>query len=207
MSDPTAGHAWRSARHMPRTRPGVFGLGRRGDSFDQRDESPLCVLLLPHELEAMEGRARAEDLLGAPGVVAIDPARISYRALSRLPESVHAGLATGQARRMRLPGVPRALVLFGGLQYPLARAVISDFPDAELWLAEPAAAAPADASRRMRTRVEDLTLMASARADLRFPWPSGGEAPRALNRPLWERMESLGIASGRLGSERTGVMR
>jgi hypothetical protein len=186
----------------------VLSLGRLADRATQLDEQPLCVLLLGHPLEALEHRERLDDLLTAPGVVAVDPARVSYRALSRLPEALHAGLAAGQARRLQLPGIPRALVLFGGLQYPLARSLLSDHPDAELWLAEPAEAPPADASDRVAGRIGDLVSMAELRADHRFPWPGDPAQPaRARNVGLWERIEALGIASGRLGSERRDVLR
>jgi hypothetical protein len=205
VSDPGGSHAHRSAKYMPRRRGGVLGLGRLGD---REEERPLCVLLLPEPLEAMTGRERAEDLLSAPGTVGVDPARISYRRLGRLPEPVLTGLAAGQARRLRLPGRPRAVVLFGGLQYPLARSLLSEHPDAELWLADPPEAVPADAPRRVHARAEELAEMAVARAGLRFAWPGDGSAPaRERNVPLWERMEALGVESGRLGSERPDVRR
>jgi hypothetical protein len=207
MTDPGGGHGWRTAQHLPRKRAGVLSLGRLAERVDP-EEQPLCVLLLTHPLEALEHRERLDDLLTAPGVAAVDPARVSYRALSRLPEALHAGIAAGQARRLRLPGHPRAVVLFGGLQYPLARSLLSDHPDAELWLAEPAEAAPDDAAGRVRRRIGDLTAMAELRADHRFPWPGDPAQPaRAANGGLWERIEALGVASGRLGSERSDVRR
>lgn len=53
--------------------------------------------------------------------------------------------------------------------------------------------------------MDELHAAATARAALTF---GSAEAPggsaRAQNRPLWERMEALGIESGRLGSERLG---
>jgi hypothetical protein len=50
--------------------------------------------------------------------------------------------------------------------------------------------------------------MAGMRADFRFEWPGDPAVPaRTRNVPLWERIEALGIASGRLGSERRDVMR
>jgi hypothetical protein len=208
VSDPGGGYGWRGAPHLPRQRGGILSLGRLADRADPGAGQPLCVLLLPHPLEAIGARERLDDLLIAPGVVAVDPARISYRALSRLPESLHAGLAAGQARRLGLPGTPRAIVLFGGLQYPLARGLLAAHPDAALWLAEPADPAPADASARVRGRIEDLTGMATMRADLRFEWPGPATEPaRARNADLWTRIERLGIASGRLGSERPDVIR
>jgi hypothetical protein len=140
-------------------------------------------------------RERAEDLLTAPGVAAVDPPRVSYESLARVSEGLADGVAAVQARRMRLPGYPRALVVFHPYQYPLARAVRSAHPDAELWYG-PAAEPEGD-------REQALNARAFERADLRFRhW----DAPaHEQNLPLWERMEALGIESGRLGSERADV--
>ena len=183
----------------------MLSLGRLADQAAGIDPQPLCVLLLPQPLEALEHRERLDDLLTGPGVVAVDPARISYRALSRLPDTLHAGIAAGQARRLGLPGAPRAIVLFGGMQYPLARSLLSDHPDSELWLADPVEV-PDDVPRRLASRIADLVGMAELRAELRFPWPGDpAQSARERNVTLWERMESLGVASGRLGSERRDV--
>jgi hypothetical protein len=196
MTDPGGGYGWRSARHLPRRRGGVFSFGRiaeEAELFGQ--DRPLCVLLLPAPLEAFPLRERVEDLLTAPGVAAVDPPRLSYGAAARLGESFADGLTVVQARRLRLPGYPRALVVFDPLQYPLARALAGIHPDAELWygpLHEPE-------DPRERT-LDDL---ARERAVLRLEHP---EAPaHTANLPLWKRMEALGIESGRLGSERADV--
>ena len=74
-------------------------------------------------------------------------------------------------------------------QYPLARALLAEHPEAELWYG--------------CSGEGDLHEAALARAALRFGGdadPTGGVRER--NRPLWERMEALGVESGRLGSER-----
>lgn len=142
---------------------------------------PLCVLLLPEA-----GYAPAEVLLRAPGAVAVEPAALSYRALARLPAALADRISATQARRLALPGRPRAVVLFGPLQYPLARALLARHEDAELWYGGSGAAAPG--SRRAAA----LHAAAAARAALAFAAPE----------ELWARMESLGIESGRLGSER-----
>jgi hypothetical protein len=155
----------------------------------------LCVLLLPAKLEApvpageagwvAPMRERAEDLLGAPGAVAVEPAAIGYGATTRLPGVLRDRIAAGQARRMALPGHPRAVVVFDAAQYPLARALLAEHPEAELWYGG------------------DAHEAASARAALRFGDEEGGAGTaRERNRPLWERMEALEIESGRLGSER-----
>jgi hypothetical protein len=191
MTDPGGGYGWRSARHLPRRRGGILGLGGLAEQAELLGhDRPLCVLLLPAPLEAFSLRERAEDLLSAPGVAAVDPPRLSYAAAARLGESFADGLTAVQARRMRLPGHPRALVLFDPRQYPLARALIGIHPDAELWygpIGDPGS-----------ERERELHELASGRAAMRFD-------PRESNLPLWERMEALGIESGRLGSERPDI--
>jgi hypothetical protein len=194
MTDPGGGYGWRTARHLPRRRGGVFGWGRIAEQAELLGQDrPLCLLLLPTRLEEFELRERAEDLLSAPGVAAVDAPRLSYRSAARLAESVADGLTMVQARRMRLPGHPRALVVFDPLQYPLARALINLHPDAELWygpVREPG-------SEKV------LHELALERAAMRFEAVAG--PAHDANRPLWERMEALGIESGRLGSERPDV--
>ena len=139
---------------------------------------PLLVLLLPARLEQFELRERAEQLLAAPGAVAVEPARVSYRALAMLPPGAVYFLAHRQAKRMRLPGAPRAIALFDALQVPLAVALAQRHSGAEIWQLGPD---PADGL--------DSALV----LDL-------GAAPDLLG--LWPRVEALGIESGRLGSER-----
>jgi hypothetical protein len=197
MTDPGGGYGWRTARHLPRRRGGIFRLGRPGGDVEGLfgTERPLLLLLLPAPLEEFDLRDRAEDLMTAPGVAAVDPPRLSYTAAARLGESFADALTGVQARRMRLPGIPRAMVLFDPLQYPLARGLLSVYPDAELWYGP--AGEPAD--ERGRT----LHDLAAARAAMRFD-RAGGPA-HTQNLPLWERMEALGIESGRLGSERRDI--
>jgi hypothetical protein len=188
VTDPGGGLGWRAARHLPRQR----GWARVADEADRlgRDR-PLCVLLLPERLEAFELRERVEDLLTAPGVVAVDPPRLSYAAARRAGEAFADGLAGVQARRMRLPGLPRAIVVFDVLQYPLARSLTALHPDAELWYGPPP------------DRSGPLHDIAAERAALRF---ERGDGPaHTQNLLLWVRIEQLGIESGRLGSERPEI--
>ncbi len=197
MTDPGGGYGWRSGGHLPRRRGGVFGMGRASADVESLfgDDRPLCVLLLPAPLEVFELRERAEDLLTAPGVAAVDPPRLSYTGAARLGEVIADALAAVQAHRMRLPGIPRALVVFDPLQYPLARSLVSLYPDAELWYG------PSREPEGERSRT--LHELAAERASIRF---EHGDGPvHTQNLPLWERMEALGIESGRLGSERTDV--
>lgn len=166
---------------------------RRSGLGDDAPPRPLCVLLLPARLEASPLRERVEDLLAAPGAVAVEPAALSYGATGRLPGLLRERIAAGQARRMLLPGQPLAIVAFDAHQYPLARALLAEHPEAELWYAAEAAAEPA---------AGELHAAATARAALTFGTPAAGESARMRNRAPWERMEALGIESGRLGSER-----
>src|SRR6185312_10209336 len=118
-----------------RPRPGHIGssltLGRAAERAAPIPPRPLCLLLLPSRLEEFALRAHAEDLLEGPGVVALDPPRLGGS--GRMPAWLADGLAAGAARRMRLPGLPRVLVIFHPLQYPLARGLISVHEGAELW--------------------------------------------------------------------------
>jgi hypothetical protein len=93
-------------------------------------EQQLLVLLLPQRLERFHLETQARELLRAPGAVAVDPARIP---VGRIPATVAAGLAVGQAKRMRLPGMPAAVAIFHPLQFYLAGALLARHPAAELW--------------------------------------------------------------------------
>ena len=197
MTDPGGGYGWRSGRHVPRQRGGIFGWGKMAEEEAARfeQERPLGVLLLPQELERFELRERAEDLLTAPGVVAVDPPRLSYARIAALSEGVADGIASVQAKRIRLPGYPAALVVFHPDQYPLARALRDLHPDAELWYGPP--------SEPAGERERALHERALERASLHL---GHSDAPaHTQNLPLWERLERLGIESGRLGSERADI--
>jgi hypothetical protein len=180
MSDPGGGYGWRSGRHLPGRRGGLLGYGGIAERALAPDR-PLCVLLLPEEVAEPEWVRALE---AAPGVVAVEPARLSYGFAERLGDGLADALAALQARRLALPGFPRAVVILEPLQYRLARALLGQFPDAELWYGGADGAEPGT-----------LHDLAAARADLRF----------APGDSLWERIERLGIESGRLGSERRDI--
>src|SRR3954453_242651 len=159
MTDPGGGFGWRSAS----TPWGA--AANRAMRGEQPPLPPIGVLLRPRALEQFELREQAQDLLTAPGVVAVEPARMSYGTYLRLPASVTDGLAATQARRLRLPGTPRVIVIFHPLQYPLARGLIAQYPDAELWYWRwDRYEMPYDASPRQRARLEELHRAAAFRA-------------------------------------------
>jgi hypothetical protein len=132
---------------------------------------PIAVLLLPRSLERFILRDQAQDLMRAPGVVVVEPARLPYGAFGRLPGWLADGLALRQARRLlrTLPGEPRALVIFHPFQYPLARTVLAARPDCELWYSVWDRYDHAyDASPRLRARIAELHAQASERAAFTF---------------------------------------
>ena len=133
--------------------------------------APLAVLLLPRPLETFILREQAEDLLRAPGVVAVDPARVPYGAVGRLPAGLSESVAAVQARRLlrALPGPPRAVVIFHPFQLPLAEAVLARAPDGELWYGRWDRYEVAhDAGPRTRAQLERLHERAAARSALTF---------------------------------------
>lgn len=136
----------------------------------------LLVLLLPSRLEDFALRVPTERLLAAPGVIAVEPPRVSYRAITRLPPGLSDHVARRQAKRMRLPGELRAVAIFSLLQLDLAAALIEHHGEVELWQLG-----------------GDDELRAAFALDL---------ATATDLRPAWERMEAIGVESGRLGSER-----
>jgi hypothetical protein len=141
-------------------------------------DMPLLLLLLPARLEDFHLREQAEKLMAAPGTVAIEPARVSYQRLGVLPPALAYHVARRQAKRMKLPGSPRAIALFDVHQVPLAVALSQRHAGAEVWQLGDEPAEGLDSA---------LVLDLGAAGDLR---------------PVWERAEALGIESGRLGSER-----
>ena len=99
---------------------------------------PLALLLLPRPLEGFILRDQAQDLLRAQAVVAVDPPRIPYGALLRLPHGVGAGLADRTAKRLlkvlhRNGDRAKVVVIFHPVQVLLAQAILLREPDSELW--------------------------------------------------------------------------
>ena len=127
---------------------------------------------------AVRAARAAQRLLAAPSAIAVEPARVSYGALGALGPALAYSIARRQAKRMRLPGRPRAVAVFDDLQVPLAVALAQRYAGAELWQLGPEPSDGVDSA---------LTLDLGRARDLR---------------PAWERMEAVGMESGRLGSER-----
>ena len=97
-------------------------------------DQPLLVLLLPRPLERFDLERPVRELLRADGVVAVDPPRFP---LARMPANIAAGLAVGQARRMRLPGTLAAVAILHPAQLFLAGALLARNPYSVLWYGRP----------------------------------------------------------------------
>jgi hypothetical protein len=135
-------------------------------------DAPLCLLLLPRPLEQFILRDQAQDLLRAPGVVAVDPPRLRYGALARMPGAMADAVASVQAGRLlkALHGRPAVVVIFHPLQLPLAEAVIERSGGAgELWYGRWDRYEHAyDASPRLRAHLDELHERAAVRSSLTF---------------------------------------
>lgn len=136
-------------------------------------DDPLCLLLLTNPLERFILHDQAVDLVRAEGVVAIEPPRVPYGALLRLPAPVADRIAAGQARRLKRAlarhGRPKVVVVFHAVQYPLARALLADEPDGELWYSRWDRYEEAyDATPAQRARLRDLHEQAASRSAYTF---------------------------------------
>ena len=135
-----------------------------------RRSNPIAVLLLPRTLEEFILREQAQDLLRAPGVVAVEPGRVPYGVFGRVPERAATRMARGQAKRLarRLPGKPAALVIFHPLQWPLA-SELARRTGAEVWYGRWDRYEQAyDAGPAFRARLEELHAQAAAASKLTF---------------------------------------
>jgi hypothetical protein len=94
-------------------------------------EEPLGLLLLPQRLEQFELQDHARGLLQIPRVIALEPGR------ARTPRFLRDAAPLRQAKRLKLPGRPRLVVLYHPSQYPLARALLGRYAEAELWYVRP----------------------------------------------------------------------
>jgi hypothetical protein len=134
-------------------------------------DQAYAILLLPRVLERFILRDQARDLLRAPRVVAIEPARMPYGAYARLPRwlgSIIAWLQAGRVRRsLRKPVA--VIVMFHPVQLPMALALQSRYPNAELWYSRWDRYEHAyDASPRLRGRLSEMHAETAQRADYVF---------------------------------------
>lgn len=145
-------------------------------------EDHLGVLLLPVALEQFELAAHARSLLEIPRVLALEPGRV------RTPRVLRDAAALRQARRLRLPGRPRLLVLYDPAQYPLARALRGRYEDLELWYVPPAAPLSDGDLRDFDQLARDHAIRTLARG-------ADAAVDPAQAAGLRERLRELGVIS------------
>jgi hypothetical protein len=135
---------------------------------------PLCLLLLPRALDGFILRDQAEDLLRAERVVAVEPPRIPYGAVARLPPALGGVVADRVARRLiralrRRGDRPGVVVIFHPVQAPLALALLARVPGCELWYGRWDRYEHAyDAGPELRTRLTALHEAAASASSLTF---------------------------------------
>jgi hypothetical protein len=152
---------------------------------------PLAVLLLPADLEDFELQAQARDLLSIPRVLALEPPR------RRTPRVLRDAVPVRQAKRLRLPGEPRVLVLYHPAQYPLARALMARYPQAELWYVRPDLGELRDDPAYAREELLVLDERACERAaEVRLA--NRDADPSVANESLRLRLRELEIISSRV---------
>jgi hypothetical protein len=159
---------------------------------------PLAVLLLPQRLEEFALAEHARDLLRAPRVIALEPPRVSWSRLARLPESLALHTGIRQAKRLKLPGQTRVVILYDPLQTMLALGLLVRYPDAELWYLGAGRESP-ETEPNLASRIAELDEVARLRAALAMSIDELAPLPPArtwfeANDPLWDRLEALEIA-------------
>ncbi len=132
-------------------------------------QDEIAVLLLPGTRENFILRDQADDLLECENVIAVEPHGVPYGALGRMPDAVAKRVAREQAKRLSLPGKPRAIAIFHPFQVPLAEALLDRFPECELWYGRWDRYEHAyDAGKATRRKLEALHTRAAKRAALTF---------------------------------------
>lgn len=150
-------------------------------------EEPLALLLLPARLEGFAHEAHARTLLEIPRVVALEPSKL------KPPRFMRDAVSMRLARRLRLPGEPRLVVLYHPAQYPLARAICSQYDEVELWYVAPDRATLAGGGEDAR-ELQTLDTMARDRARQTLRLDDGAEVGDG---PLRLRLRELEIISHR----------
>lgn len=152
------------------------------------DHESLAILLLPGPLEGFEREDHARSLLSIPRVVALEASP------RRTPSWLRNAAALRQARRLRLPGMLRVIVLYHPAQYPLARALRDQHEVAELWYLPPHRS---DVSGRNAEETQELLVsdsLARDRATRTLTETPGGDS---YDDPLRLRLRELDVINAR----------
>ncbi len=177
-------------------------------------DEPLGLLLLPSKLERFDRQQHARELLKIPRVVALEPGRV------RVPRVLDHAAPLRAAKRVKLPGFLRLVVLYHPLQYRLARALqahneqpqmtarlfklsqraVPDVPEAahkvEIWYFRPDPDSLAEARGYPREELLELDGLAIERAD-QTVYEGTEEVLQAQTASLRDRLQQLGVISPR----------
>lgn len=148
----------------------------------------MAILLLPGPLEAFERQEHARSLLSIPRVVALEAPRW------RTPSWLRNAAPMRQARRLRLPGALRVVILYHPAQYPLALALCGQHDQAELWYLPPDRS---DVSGRTAGETQELLVsdsLARDRSARTLTQTPGGDS---RDDPLRLRLRELEVISAR----------
>ncbi|MBV9164945.1 MAG: hypothetical protein JO342_02215 [Solirubrobacterales bacterium] len=148
------------------------------------------MLLLPRRLEQFELQDHARGLLQIPRVVALEPGRV------RTPSFMRDVAAMRQAKKVRLPGIPRLIVLYHPMQYQLARALGARYEQSELWYVRPDPDSLRDEPGCPRQEQLDFDVAAQERAT-RVVVSGTDEVLAAQTASLRDRLSELGVISHR----------
>jgi hypothetical protein len=151
------------------------------------DES-MAILLLPGPLEDFERQEHAASLLSIPRVVALEASK------RRAPSWLRNAVPMRQARRLRLPGRLRMVVLYHPAQYPLARALCAHHEEAELWYLPPERTG---VSGRSAQETQELLATDSLARDRSTRTLTETPAGDSYDDPLRLRLHELEVISGR----------
>lgn len=159
---------------------------------------PLAILLLPERLEDFALADHARDLLRAPRVIALEPPRVSWTRLARLPEALAMRTAVRQAKRLKLPGRARVVIVYDPLQTMMGLGLLARHQDAELWYLR-AARGDTAVEPKLQQRIAELDSLARRRAALEISLDALAPLPPErtwfeANELLWDRLEELEIA-------------
>jgi len=148
----------------------------------------MAIVLLPCPLEGFAREDHARSLLSIPRVVGLEAST------RRPPSWLRNAAALRQARRLRVPGTLRMIVLYHPAQYPLARALGDQHDQAELWYLPPLRS---DVSGRDAEETQELLLSDSLARDRSARTLTDTPAGDSYDDPLRLRLRELNVISAR----------
>jgi hypothetical protein len=151
-------------------------------------EESMAVILLPGPLEGFEREDHARSLLLIPRVVGLEASS------RRTPSWLRNAAALRQARRLRLPGTLRMIVLYHPAQYPLARALRDQHDQAELWYLPPRRS---DVSGRDAEETQELLVSDSLARDRSTHTLTETPSGDSYDDPLRLRLRELDVINAR----------